>query len=142
MKRSGIMTVMSARDPKAAGERTQLRDLVVQRKEELALGYQRLAARCIDPESGEQTIKPSWLHRLATGEAVEAPTYEMLRGMAAGLGVPVGVLQDASSAQFFGADKVFSESSEGQAFLEDADQLTHAQREAIRALMRSMRGLR
>lgn len=132
------MTVMAARDPRVAGARTQLRDIVVQRKEELALGYQRLAARCIDPESGEQTIKSSWLHRLATGEPVEAPSYEMLRGMAAGLEVPVAVLQDASSAQFFGASKVFRDSAEGQAFLEDADRLTPAQREAIRALMRSM----
>ena len=47
------MTVMAARDPKATSERTQLRDIVVQRKDELGLGYQRLAARCIDPESGE-----------------------------------------------------------------------------------------
>jgi hypothetical protein len=133
------MTVMAARDPKSTGERTQLRDIVVQRKEELGLGYQRLAARCIDPESGEQTIKSSWLHRLATGEAVEAPNYEMLRGMAAGLEVPVAVLQDAASAQFFGAQRVaFGESMEAQAFLEDVDRLTPAQREAIRALMRSL----
>ena len=132
------MTVMAARDPKATSERTHLRDIVVQRKYEIGLGYQRLAARCIDPESGEQTIKSSWLHRLATGEPVEAPTYEQLRGMAAGLDVPVGELQDAASAQFFGVARVFAESAEAQAFLEDADRLTSAQREAIRALMRSL----
>lgn len=132
------MTVMAARDPKATGERSQLRDIVNERKEELGLGYERLAARCIDPESGEQTIKSSWLHRLATGKPVEAPSYEMLRGMAAGLQVPVGVLQDAASSQFFGVERVFSESAEGQAFLEDADRLTPAQREAVRALMRSL----
>jgi hypothetical protein len=132
------MTVMAARDPKATGERTQLRDIVNQRKEELGLGYQRLAARCIDPETGEQTIKSSWLHRLATGEPVEAPNYEMLRGMAAGLEVSVDVLQDAASAQFFGAERVFSESAEARAFLEDVDRLSAAQREAIRALMRSL----
>ncbi|MFF7130321.1 hypothetical protein [Streptomyces sp. NPDC008240] len=132
------MTVMAARDPKT-GERTQFRDIVVQRKEELGLGYERLAARCIDPETGEQTVKSSWLHRVATGENVEPPKYEMLRGMAAGFGVPVGVLQDAASAQFFGVQRIaFSESAEGQAFLEDADRLTPAQREAIRALMRSL----
>lgn len=132
------MTVMAARDPKRASERNQLRDIVNERKEELGLGYERLAARCIDPESGEQTVKSSWLHRLVTGKPVEAPDYETLRGMAAGLEVPVAVLQDASSAQFFGAEKVFSESAAAQAFLEDADRLTPAQREAIRALMRSM----
>ena len=132
------MTVMAARDPKATSGRTQLRDIVVQRKEEIGLGYARLAARCIDPESGEQTIKSSWLHRLATGEAVEAPTYEMLRGMAAGLDVSVAELQDAASAQFFGSEPVFSESAEARAFLADADRLTPTQRAAIRALMRSL----
>jgi hypothetical protein len=132
------MTVMTARDPKATGERTQLRDIVVQRKEELGLGYERLAARCIDPETGEQTVKSSWLHRLATSKPTEAPDYETLRGLGAGLGVPVAVLQDAASAQYFGTRKVFSESAEGQAFLEDADRLTAAQREAVRALMRSL----
>jgi hypothetical protein len=132
------MTVMAARDPKATGDRTQFRDIVVQRKEELGLGYERLAARCIDPESGEQTVKGSWLHRLATGETVEAPRYEMLRGLAAGLGLPVGMLQDAAGAQFFGSDPVFSESAEVRAFLADADRLTPVQRAAIRALMRSL----
>jgi hypothetical protein len=132
------MTAMTARDPDAAGERTQFRDLVAQRKEELGIGYEKLAARCVDPESGEQTVKSSWLHRLATGENVEPPKPEMLRGMEVGLGVPLAVLQDAASAQFFGTQKVFSESAEGQAFLEDADRLTSAQREAIRALMRSL----
>lgn len=132
------MTVMTARDPKASGKRTQFRDIVVQRKEELGLGYERLAARCIDPESGEQTIKSSWLHRLATGKPTEPPDYEMLRGLEAGLGVPIGVLQDAAGAQYFGAVKVFSESAEAQAFLEDADRLTPGQREAVRALMRSL----
>lgn len=132
------MTLMAAQDSKASGERTQLRDIVVARKDMLGLGYQRLAARCIDPSTGVQTVKSSWLHRLATGEPVEAPGYEMLRGMAAGLEIPVGVLQDAASAQFFGAERVFSETAEAQAFLEDADRLTPQQREAVRALMRSL----
>ena len=132
------MTVMAARDSRATGERTQLRDFVNQRKEELGLGYERLAARCIDPETGEQTVKSSWLHRLVSGKPVEAPTYEMLRGMAAGLEVSVGVLQDASSAQFFGAERVSPMSAEAGAFLEDADRLTDSQREAVRALMRSL----
>ena len=132
------MAVMAARDPQQTSGRTQFRDIVVQRKEELGLGYERLAARCIDPETGEQTVKSSWLHRLATGENVEPPKYEMLRGMEAGLGVPIGILQDAASAEFFGTEPIFGETAEGRAFLADADRLTSAQRAAIRALMRSM----
>lgn len=130
---------MAAHDDRAAASRrTQFRDIVAERKNALGLGYERLAARCVDPESGEQVVKSSWLHRLVTGKPVEPPSYEMLRGMEAGLQVPVGVLQDAASAQFFGVQRTFSESAEGQAFLEDADRLTPAQREAVRALMRSL----
>jgi hypothetical protein len=132
------MTVMTARDPQAAGERTQFRDIVVQRKDDLGLSYEKLAARCIDPESGTQTVKSSWLHRLATGENVEPPKYEMLRGMEAGLGVPIWILQDAAGAQFFGTKPVFSESAEAKAFLADADRLSPAHRAAVRALMRSL----
>ncbi|MDT0387882.1 hypothetical protein [Streptomyces dubilierae] len=129
---------MAAQERPASGERTQLRDIVADRKEALGLSYERLAARCVHPSSGEQVVKSSWLHRLATGKPVEAPGYEMLVGMAVGLEVPVAVLQDAASAQFFGVRRIFSESAEAQAFLEDADRLTPEQREAIRALMRSM----
>lgn len=131
------MTLMAAEDHKATG-RTQFRDIVVERKEALELSYARLAARCIHPDTGVQTVKDSWLHRVATGEPVQAPDYDMLLGMAAGLEVDVNVLQDAASAQFFGAQKVFAESAEAKAFLEDADRLSPAQREAIQALMRSL----
>lgn len=132
------MTLMAADDRKAAQQRTQFRDIVVERKDALGLSYVKLAARCLHPESGEQTVKHAWLHRVATGQPVEAPDYDMLLGMSEGLQVPIDVLQDAASAQFFGTQKVFSETAHGRAFLEDADRLTPAQREAIRALMRSL----
>lgn len=131
---------MAAADRKAAQARTQFRDIVVARKEALNLSYAKLAARCIHPDTGEQTVKDSWLHRVATGEQVLAPDYDALLGMSAGLQVDIDVLQDAASAQFFGSQKVFVESAEAKAFLEDADRLTHTQREAVQALMRSLAG--
>ncbi|MEU3280525.1 hypothetical protein [Streptomyces antibioticus] len=128
---------MAAEDQKATA-RTQFRDVVAERKGALGLSYVNLAARCLHPVTGKQTVKHAWLHRVATGLPVEAPDYDMLLGMSAGLQVDIDVLQDAASAQFFGAQKVFSESAEGRAFLEDADRLSPAQREAIQALMRSL----
>lgn len=128
---------MTAGDQRAAG-RTQFRDIVVERKEALGLSYVKLAARCLHPETGEQMVRDSWLHRVATGENVQAPTYDMLLGMSVGLGVPVDQLQDAASAQFFGWQRVFAETADARAFLEDADRLTPAQREAVQALMRSL----
>jgi hypothetical protein len=132
------MSLMAAEDRKAAPGRTQFRDVVVERKNALNLSYAKLAVRCIHPDTGVQTVKDSWLHRVATGEPVQAPDFDMLLGMAAGLEVDVDVLQDAASAQFFGAQKVFTESAEAKAFLEDADRLTPTQREAVQALMRSL----
>lgn len=131
---------MAAADRKATQTRTQFRDIVVERKEALNLSYAKLAARCIHPDTGEQMVKDSWLHRVATGETVQAPDYDALLGMSVGLQVDIDVLQDAASAQFFGSQKVFVESAEAKAFLEDADRLTHAQREAVQALMRSLAG--
>lgn len=128
---------MAAED-RTAARRTQFRDIVAERKDALGLSYVKLAARCLHPETGEQTVKSSWLHRVVTGENVEPPEPDMILGMSVGLGVDAGVLQDAASAEFFGVTKVFSGTAEGRAFLEDADRLTPAQREAIRALMRSM----
>jgi hypothetical protein len=131
------MTLMAAEDQRAT-ERTQFRDIVVERKEALGLSYARLAARCLHPDTGEQVVKDSWLHRVATGEKVQAPSFDMLLGMEAGLEVSIDALQDAASAQFFGVQRVFAESAEAKAFLEDADRLDPAQREAVQALMRSL----
>jgi transcriptional regulator with XRE-family HTH domain len=136
------MSLMTARDPQAAEEgQTPLRDIVRARKEALGLGYERIAQRCIDPRTGEQVIKSSWLHRLATDEPVQPPTYPMLRGLAAGLDVDVSVLQDASSAEFFGTQRVSADGAAGgvgQAYLEDADRLTPEQRAAVQELIRSL----
>lgn len=130
---------MAAEDHQVTGpERTQFRDLVAERKNALKLSYMKLAAKCLHPDTGEQTVKHAWLQRVVTGESVEAPDYDMLLGMSVGLEVDMDVLQDAASAQFFGSQKVFAESADARAFLEDADRLTPAQREAVQALMRSL----
>lgn len=130
---------MAAEDHQTTGPaRTQFRDLVAERKDALKLSYVKLAAKCLHPVTGEQTVRHAWLQRVVTGEAVEAPDYDALLGMSIGLEVDMDVLQDAASAQFFGAQKIFSESADGRAFLEDADRLSESQREAIRTLMRTL----
>lgn len=115
--------------------RTQLRDLVRERRAELGLSYERLAARCIDPESGEQTMKSSWLHRLENGLTVRPPDVPQLRGLAAGLGIPLARVQDAAGAEFFGMDVVWSRSAEARAWVERADRMTPAQREQLMRLL-------
>lgn len=117
------------------GTRTQLADLVRARKQALGLSFERLAARCVDPETGERPVKSSWLHRLASGQPVIPPQLEQLRAIAAGLDVTLGTVQDAAGAQFFGIDTVWSESGESRALVRRADRLTPEQREQLMRLM-------
>lgn len=115
--------------------RTQLADLVRARKDRLRLSYDKLAEACIDPVIGKQSVKSSWLHRLATYQAVLPPDLSQLRGMAVGLKVSLGRVQDAAGAQFFGIDVVWSESSESRALVRRADRMTTEQREQLMRLL-------
>lgn len=126
---------MAAERSAAPAGRTQLRDLVRERRAELGLSYERLAARCVDAESREQTVKGSWLHRLESGERVTPPDVSQLRGLAAGLEVPLGRIQDAAGAEFFGMDIVWSKSEEARAWVERADKMTPKQREQLMRLL-------
>lgn len=117
---------------------TDLTDLVRDRKADLGLSYERLAKHCIDPKTGEQTVKYSWLHRLATGQPVIAPDLSQLRGLAEGMKVPLGRVQDAAAAQFFGIQAVWSDSGDARALVQQAEQLTPEQREAVRRLMETL----
>ena len=130
------MSLMAAEDrAPSSPARTQLRDLVRDRKQSLGLSYDKLAAQCVDPETGEQAVRYSWLHRLATGAPVQAPDLPQLRGLAAGLKVTLRSVQEAAGAEFFGIDTVWSASGEARALAERADQMTPEQRQQLLALI-------
>lgn len=115
--------------------RTQFRDLVRERRAALGLSYEKLAARCIDPETGTQTVKGSWLHRVETNLSITPPDLPQLRGLAAGLDIPLGRAQDAAGSEFFGIDAVWSVSGEARALVERADRMTPEQREQLMRLL-------
>lgn len=129
------MSLMAAENRATPMGRTQLRDLVRERRAALGLSYERLAAQCVDPKSGEQTIKSSWLHRLESGQPVQPPDYPQLRGLAAGMDVPLGRVQDAAGAEFFGIDVVPSRSGMARALLERTDRMTEVQMEQLLRLL-------
>lgn len=133
------MTCMAAQDraPAPPG-RTQFRDLVRDRRAALGLSYEKLAARCIDPASGEQTVKSSWIHRVETGLPVTPPDLPQLCGLAVGLDVPLGRVQDAAGSQFFGIDPVWNASGEARALVERADRMTPEQRDQLMRLLDSL----
>lgn len=120
-------------------ERHQLGDLVLGRKDALRLSYEKLAARAIDPETGAQAVKSSWLHRIATRLPVQAPDAAALRGMAVGLEVPLRIVQDAAAAQFFGMDSVYSEDETMRAIVPHLEEMSPEDRRKIQALIEAYR---
>ncbi|MDI9885359.1 XRE family transcriptional regulator [Streptomyces sp. HNM0645] len=123
------------------GARHQLGDLVLKRKGELRLSYEKLADRCVDPTSGEKAVKSSWLHRIATRLPVQAPDVGQLRGMAAGLEVPLHTVQDAAAAQFFGMDSVYSRDRKVRATVPGFEDLSpEDQRKVMELVERFQRG--
>lgn len=90
--------------------RTDLTDLLDSRMGELGLSYRTLEARTADPEDRSEQPKPQWargtLENLRKGRKIKAPKPEQVRGLAAGLQLPVRLVEDATRAQFFDVDAV------------------------------------
>jgi hypothetical protein len=128
------MTVMAAQDRPT---RTHLSDLVRDRRAELRISLAALERRTIDPDS-DTRLKRSWLHRLETAESVIPPQLEELRALAAGLDLPLAVLQEAAASQFFGIDSVWSTSGEVRALVERAERLTPEQINQVRRLIETL----
>lgn len=84
---------------------TPLSDLVRDQRAFLGLSLRALAAQCVDPVSGEQLVKYSWLERLEKREPVITPQLPQLRALAEGLRLPLQRLQDETAVQFLGLDR-------------------------------------
>lgn len=118
-----------------APARTDLSDLVRARRRELRLSLRAVQDRTADPDTGEPLLKYSWIDRLEKGQPVIPPQYLQLRALAAALETPLGRIQDAAGAQFFGIDSVWSESREARALVRRADRMTPEQLEQLMRLL-------
>ncbi len=133
---------MTAED---AYERTDLSDLIRDRRDYLGLTYDDLATLCIDPEAADTNpaTEPLWsrstLHTLAQGRRVKAPNFAMIRALAAGLQVTLRTVQEAAGRQFFGIDTVWSPDGKVRALVRDFDELDAEDQAKILALMESRR---
>lgn len=119
------------------GQRTDLADLVRERRAELKLSYVRLSKLCVDPLS-DIVLGPSWLHRLETGLPVIPPELPQLRAMAEGLGLPLGKLQDAAGAQFHGLPVNVTRPGV-RILMEHADELTDEDIDALTEIAKVFR---
>jgi len=81
------------------GQRTDFSDLVRDRRAELGISLRELESRALDPETGEQA-RFGWISKVEKRRPVDAPAPAVLRALAAGLGLPLRVLQEAAAAQF------------------------------------------
>lgn len=115
-------------------ETTEFADLIRSRRAELGLSLAEFQERSVDPRTGVQ-VKSGWVYRLETGESVIPPRTAQLRALAAATALPLGQLQDAASAQFFGIERVWSESGEASALVRRAGELTQDQREQLLRLI-------
>ncbi|MFJ7999005.1 XRE family transcriptional regulator [Streptomyces sp. NPDC096310] len=118
-------------------ERTELSDLVRERRTELGLSLRALAGRCIDPESaGEPLWKYAVLNRLERRLPVIPPRLPELRALAAGLDLPVEVLQGAAGSQFMGIQPPWGSSREMRSLVTDYLALSPESRDRLRSIVR------
>lgn len=83
--------------------RTDFTDLVVARRAELGISTRTLARLSVDPETGEPAFGYGWVDKIERADpTVKTPRLPQLRGMAAGLKVPLKLLQEAAAAQYLG----------------------------------------
>lgn len=122
---------------------TDLSDLLRARKEELGLSYRDLESACVDPDdpAAGSLWKRGTLENLVKSAGVKPPTFPQLRALAAGFQLPLGQIQEAAGAQFFGIDTVWAEDAEIRALVHDYRGMSDEDRKRVRALMQSWRTL-
>jgi transcriptional regulator with XRE-family HTH domain len=115
--------------------RAQFSELVRNKRAELRLTVRELADRSFDDITDTQ-VRPSWLSKVERGaEDLGAPKEGQLRALAAGLGLPLPILQDAAAAQFFGVETVRDEDTEARAMLLQIEGMSPEDRAKVRALL-------
>ncbi|MFF7310524.1 hypothetical protein [Streptomyces sp. NPDC008137] len=114
--------------------RTQLSDLIRNRRAELNEGLDRFAARAVDPVSGVRVTR-GWIYRLETGEKITPPVYEELCALAEAARLPVERMQDAAGQQFHGVDPLRSGTGEAVAYVRKLDRIPAEQRDRLMRLI-------
>ena len=115
----------------------ELRVLVSDRRREVGLSYQSLAAKC-RKTADAAAVSSGWLHRLETGAPINAPSPEALESLADGLGLKPARLREAAAAQFFGVRVDWEASGEAAELLRMVGALPQHQQAALVELVRVM----
>ncbi|WP_405930357.1 helix-turn-helix domain-containing protein [Streptomyces sp. NBC_00827] len=91
--------------------RTDLSDLLRERRLELGLSLEDVSARTVDPDSGERLVEVDWLERLERAALApgEEPEYPRLDALAEILDLHPAQLQEAAGVQIMGVHTIWSE---------------------------------
>lgn len=134
------MRSMAVEDTNAGGvvgspeRRTQLSDLLRERRAELGESLDVMTPKAVDPISGTR-VPRGRLYRLERADRVTPPVYEELAALAAAYRLPVERMQDAAGAQFHGVDPLRSGTGEATAYVRKLDALPAEQRERLLRLI-------
>lgn len=122
-------------------DRTDLSDLLRDRKEQLGLSLRDLEAACVDPEDPERQpqYRRGTLGNLLGAQGTKPPTRAQLRALSSGFRLPLGQLQEAAGAQFFGIDTVWSEDAEVRALVHGYQEMSPEDQAWVRTIIDSRR---
>lgn len=131
------MTVMVEDNNTGVPARTELSDLLRDRRAELRLSLRDVEERTRVRADGTPLIKRGTLDNLekAVPRMSWTPRLPELQALARAYELPLGRIQDAAGAQFMGIDPVWSASGEARALVKDAERLTPKQREQLAKLI-------
>lgn len=92
-------------------ERTDLSDLVREARLAAKLSLAEVAARAVDPESGDHVVDADWLARLeaASLDPTETPEYAQLDALTEVLNLDPSEVQERAGAQFMGVHTIWSD---------------------------------
>ncbi|MFF2525933.1 XRE family transcriptional regulator [Streptomyces liangshanensis] len=124
--------------------RTALSDLVRDRRAELRLSLRKLADQCVDPEHPENGSlwKFGVINRLEKNLPVTPPVLPELRALAAGLELPLELIQEAAGSQFHGVTAVWSEDRRIRGMVRDFTAMSPEDQDRVQSLMRMWREAR
>ncbi|MGW7435653.1 hypothetical protein [Streptomyces sp. NPDC054849] len=130
------MTVMVEDNNARTPARTDLSDLLRDRRVELRRSLRQVEERTGLREDGTPVIKRSTLDNLekAVPRMSWTPRLPELQALARAYELPLARVQDAAGAQFMGIDSVWSSSGRARALVQNAEKLTPRQLELLEEL--------
>ncbi|MFF6985653.1 hypothetical protein [Streptomyces sp. NPDC010273] len=125
--------------------RTDLSDLLRDRKAELGMSLRELVDACVDPkkpDEGPQIRRTTLDLLLKADEGVKAPTIPMMHALAEGFRLPFGLVQEAAGAQWLGIDTVWTQDRKVRALVHGFQDMDAEDQDRVMALMESWRKLK